>query len=115
GATERFYQLNTFEGRRWGNWPSEDRKLWSVAMSLGGAGRREIKGQPIDYYLERLSKVREHTLAELKKRDDAWLMEIDPKWGWGSSTNNYCKWFHVCEHESNHNGQIKYIRSRISV
>lgn len=28
-------------------------------------------------------------------------------------TNNYCKWFHVCEHESNHNGQIKFLRKRI--
>jgi hypothetical protein len=26
--------------------------------------------------------------------------------GPGASTNNYCKWFHVVEHESNHNGQI---------
>jgi hypothetical protein len=26
-------------------------------------------------------------------------------WFWGP-TNNLCKWFHVCEHESHHLGQI---------
>ena len=40
------------------------------------------------------------------------LMAVDKDWGWGP-TNNYCKWFHVCEHESNHNGQIKFFRKRI--
>ena len=39
-------------------------------------------------------------------------MAIDKTWPWGP-TNNYCKWFHVCEHESNHNGQIKWIKSRL--
>ena len=31
---------------------------------------------------------------------------------WGP-TNNYCKWFHVCEHEANHNGQIKFLKGRV--
>ena len=39
-------------------------------------------------------------------------MQIDNHWPWGP-TNNYCKWFHVCEHESNHNGQIKWIKGRL--
>ena len=39
-------------------------------------------------------------------------MTVDKEWGWGP-TNNYCKWFHVCEHESNHNGQIKFLKKRI--
>jgi len=112
-ATERFYQLNTFEGRSWGDWPSEDQNTYQVAMSLGDAGRREIKGNSLDFYLEKLGQVREYSLSELKKRDDSWLLAVDQVWGWGP-TNNYCKWFHVVEHESNHNGQIKYIKSRIS-
>jgi hypothetical protein len=28
-------------------------------------------------------------------------------------TNDYCKWFHVCEHESNDDAQIKWIRNRL--
>lgn len=113
-STEKFYQLNTFEGIRWGNWSREDKKNWNTAMALGNAGRKEIKGNSLDFYLEKLESVRNHTKTEFAKRDDAWLLEVDKKWAWGP-TNNYCKWFHVCEHESNHNGQIKYIKSRVSV
>jgi hypothetical protein len=81
-------------------------------MKLGEEGRKQIKGNNLDYYLSTLSEVRENTLKEFKKRDDKWLMKVDKEWGWGP-TNNYCKWFHVCEHESNHNGQIKWIKSRL--
>jgi len=114
GATERFYQLNTFDGHRWGNWPKEDDDMWSIPMGLGNRGRKNIKGHNIDYYLEKLESVRAHTLEKFKTLDDDWLMAVDPNWVWRGATNNYCKWFHVCEHESNHNGQIKYIKSRIS-
>ena len=111
-ATERFYQIHTFENKRWGDWSDQDRETWSTASSLGARGRREINGNPLEYYLEKLEEVRSHTLDEFKKRDDGWLLSVDQNWGWGP-TNNYCKWFHVCEHESNHNGQIKFIRSRL--
>ena len=112
-ATERFYQIHTFEGRKWGDWDVADKENWAVASRLGEGARRTIKGNPLDYYLEKLEEVREHTLKEFAKRDDAWLMAVDQEWYWGP-TNNYCKWFHVCEHESNHNGQFKFIKSRIS-
>lgn len=113
-ATERFYQINTFDGKEWGDWPAKDDEEFSVAMGLGESGRATIKGNPIDFYLEKLNRVREFSLKELAKRDDEWLLKIDPNWGWSYPTNNYCKWFHVVEHESNHNGQIKYIKSRVS-
>lgn len=112
-ATERFYQIHTFEGKNWGDWPDADTKRWSIASGLGENARKEIKGNNLDYYLDALTEVREHTLAEFAKRDDDWLMTVDQDWPWGP-TNNYCKWFHVCEHESNHNGQFKWIKSRIS-
>ncbi|MEM1123228.1 MAG: hypothetical protein AAGJ18_22495, partial [Bacteroidota bacterium] len=97
-ATERFYQLNTFDGRKWGDWPKKDDEMYSVAMSLGNRGRKKIKGNPLDFYLEKLMTVRENSLKELAKRDDEWLLKIDPNWGWSHPTNNYCKWFHVVEH-----------------
>lgn len=112
-ATERFYQIHTFEGRDWGDWDKEDEEEWGVASGLGDAAREQIKGNDLAFYLDKLSTVRAATLAEFAKRDDDWLMSVDPDWYWGP-TNNYCKWFHVCEHESNHNGQFKFIRSRIS-
>jgi uncharacterized damage-inducible protein DinB len=111
-ATEKYYQLHTFEGIKWGSWDDKIKKQWDVAMKLGENGRKSIKGNNLEYYLSALSEVRENTLREFKKRDDKWLLTVDNGWGWGP-TNNYCKWFHVCEHESNHNGQIKWIKSRL--
>ncbi len=112
-ATEKYYQLNTFDNMRWGSWDAKISAEWDTPMDLGERGRQMIKGNPLDYYLEKLEQVRSHSLQELAKRDDEWLLSVDEGWGWGP-TNNYCKWFHVVEHESNHNGQIKYISSRIS-
>jgi len=111
-ATERHYQIHTFEEKAWGDWDSQTKSDWGVASGLGEKARQAIKGNKLAYYLDRLKEVRGHTIAELRKRDDTWLMQVDPDWPWGP-TNNYCKWFHVCEHESNHNGQIKWIKSRL--
>lgn len=112
-ATDRIYQINTFEGAPLGkDLPDSYKEKWGVAMELGEPARQQIKGHDLDYYLNLLNETREHTLAEFRKRDDSWLMSVDKDWGWGP-TNNYCKWFHVCEHESNHNGQIKLLKSRL--
>jgi len=111
-ATERFYQIHTFEGRKWGDFDKKDTDQWNVGSHLGDQAREEIKGNPISYYTDQLEEVREFTLTELKNRDDSWLMQSTDFFG-NQPTNNYCKWFHVVEHESNHNGQIKYIKSRV--
>ncbi len=109
---ETFYQINTFASRKWGDWDEPDQQRWNAAVNLGEEARRTIRGHPLDYYLNVLHETREKTLAQLKKRDDAWLLAVDRDFTWGP-TNNYCKWFHVCEHESNHNGQINWIKSRL--
>jgi hypothetical protein len=111
-ATERYYQIHTFEGRKWGDWNEQDKKRFDIAMNLGDEGRKTIKGNSLDFYLSTLKEVRDNTIKEFKNRDDKWLLAVDENWFWGP-TNNYCKWFHVCEHESNHNGQIKYIKGRL--
>ena len=111
-ATETYYQLNTFEGTKWDAWPEAIKQRWDIAMELGEPARKTIKGNNLHYYLNLLNQAREKTLAELRKRDDKWLMAIDKDFPWGP-TNNYCKWFHVIEHESNHNGQIKLLRGRL--
>lgn len=112
-AIERLYQIHTFEGKKWNDWDDMTKKQWDVAANLGKDARKSIKGNNLAYYLDKLKEGREHTLAELEKRDDAWLMQVDPDGFAGKPTNNYCKWFHVCEHESNHNGQIKWIKGRL--
>ena len=111
-ATERYYQIHTFEAKKWGDWNEQDKKRFDTAMNLGDEARKTLKDNNLEFYLSTLKEVRENTIKVFKNRDDKWLLSVDEKWFWGP-TNNYCKWFHVCEHESNHNGQIKYIKSRL--
>ena len=112
-ATERYYQIHTFEGREWGDFDKKDTDEYDVASRLGSKGREIIKGNPLSYYTNKLEQVRNQTKSLLMERDDSWLMESTSFFA-NQPTNNYCKWFHVVEHESNHNGQIKYIKSRIA-
>ena len=112
-ATEKLYQLNTFDHVGMQELEKGSAfKDWAVAMELGEPARKTIKGHTLDYYRNILHELREKTLAELRKRDDRWLMEVDKTWPWGP-TNNLCKWFHVCEHESHHDGQIGLLRVRV--
>jgi len=110
-ATDTVYQDLTFY--KLDGFSSDNKKKWGVAMGLGEEGRKQIKGKGLDYYLSALQEVREKTLAEFKKRDDKWFAEVDPSFFGDKPTNNYCKWFHVCEHEANHRGQIALIRKRL--
>jgi len=110
-ATEVVYQDLTFYGLK--DFSDDNKKKWGVAMSLGEEGRKQIKGHDLDYYLSELKIVREKSLAEFKKRDDKWFAEVDPSFFGRKPTNNYCKWFHVCEHEANHRGQITLVKKRL--
>jgi len=106
-AVERYYQLFTFEGRE----PSpEEEASWSAALDLGEAGRRSLRGHDLPWYLEELAATRKATLAALAARDDAWLerpLERDPR------MNAHWAWFHVAEDETNHRGQIRWLRARL--
>ncbi len=116
-AVETFYQLNTFEGVNPEKLPKEFKEKWGVPQELGDPARDAIKGHSLDFYLNILRETRDKTLSEFRKRDDKWLAAVDKtwlpaaghEWGW----NNHCKWFHVTEHEANHNGQIKLLKSRL--
>ncbi len=79
---------------------------------MGEKGRELIKGNDINYYLSKLEEVRNVTEKEFAKRDDNWIMKSELFFE-NKATNNYCKWFHVCEHESNHRGQMKFIIKRM--
>jgi uncharacterized damage-inducible protein DinB len=108
-ATETYYGLNSFGGVKWNSWSEETKKKWDIPMNLDEPARKAIKGNNLDYYLNILHETREKNLAELRKRDDKWLTVVDTEMG----MNNFGKWFHVAEHESNHDGQIKFLKSRL--
>lgn len=112
-ATETYYSMNTFENKPWGSWSEEIKKKWDPAMNLGDAGRKAIKGHSLDYYLDTLNETRVHSLAEFKKRDDAWLLHGDTEQFGKEKVNIYWKWFHVTEHESHHTGQIAFLAKRL--
>ena len=107
-ATETYYGLSTFGGLRWGSWSDDIKKKWDIPMNLGEPARKAIKGNSLDHYLTILGESRERNLAEFRKLDDKWLALVDQQ-----GANNYAKWFHVAEHESNHDGQIKFLKSRL--
>ncbi len=110
-ATETYYAANTFNGAKWDAMPEDLKKKWDVPMNLDEPARQAIKGHPLEYYLDALHTSRENTLAGLRKVDDKWLATATTEGDF--SSNNYGKWFHVAEHESNHDGQIKFLKSRV--
>jgi len=112
-ATEKYYSMNTFENKKWDSWSDEIKKQWDPAMNLGDAGRKAIKGHDLDYYLNVLHETREHSLAEFRKRDDAWLVSGETQQFGANKVNIHWKWFHVCEHESHHSGQIAFLMKRL--
>ncbi|MBF4467552.1 DinB family protein [Flavobacterium sp. LC2016-12] len=105
-AAEKYYQVFTFENR---GFNEEEKKKWNAALNLDQAGRDEFKGHNIQYYLDIYNEVRATTIAELKKRNDAWFAEVQKSYDW---TNQYC-WFHIMEHQSSHLGQILFLKKRI--
>ena len=109
-AIEAAYQEYTFTGRNILNNPERIAR-WKTPMQLGEKARREIKGRPIETYLDELAQMRQLTLAGFKQRDDDWLWQEQP---WNDQTsNNYWMWYHVYEDEINHRGEISWLKSRI--
>ena len=107
-STEYFYQKFTFEER---DLTKAEYKKWESPMMLGELGRKNIKGNKLEYYTAILNKSRNKTYKLLKEKNDKWLeKEID----YGKvKSNNYHAWFHVFEDEINHRGQINLIRKRL--
>ena len=105
-AAEAYYQVFTFESR---DFNAEEKKKWDAALDLDEGGRDVFKGHDIQYYLNIYNEVRAKTIAELKKRDDAWFATVQTRYDW---SNQYC-WFHVMEHQSSHLGQILFLKKRI--
>ncbi|WP_099157087.1 DinB family protein [Virgibacillus ndiopensis] len=105
-SIEYVHQVISFEKR---DLTKDEYLKWGTALELGDKAREGIRNLSIEYYLDKLSEVREFTLTYLKSKDDKWLFE-ENKWDNGISYNNYYLWFHVMEDEINHRGQIRRIK-----
>jgi uncharacterized damage-inducible protein DinB len=106
-VVERSYQVLTFEERLLSE---QENERWSTALKLGANGRRLLRGDPLEQYLEELASVRRVTLEMLASRDDVWLerpVTHAPK------INAHWAWFHQAEDEINHRGQIRWLRTRL--
>ena len=107
-AVEAWYQANTFDLREW---TPDEADRWQVGLDLGPTARTQIRGHPLDHYVVQMAEVRSRTERELRDRSDDWLTESAPFFK--RTANNYWKWFHVCEDEINHRGQIRWLRRRL--
>ncbi|UVI28020.1 DinB family protein [Paenibacillus spongiae] len=108
-AVETAYQAQTFEDREL---TEDEMAEWGPALQLGEEGRRAIRGHDLDYYLQRLSDVRNRTLDLFRTVPDEWLEQEEDFW-YNKPANYYFMWYHVFEDEINHRGQIRFIRKRI--
>jgi uncharacterized damage-inducible protein DinB len=109
-AVEIGFQIEIFDGRK----PNEQEvSEWGAAYSLGEQGRKAIKGYPLEFYIEKLDKVRNRTLEEFKRKDDNWLYE-QRLWD-NNLSNNYFIWYHVMEDEINHRGQIRILKKMFTI
>lgn len=106
-ATEKYYQVYTFEGREF---TEEEMEEWGTALSLGEKARKKYVKKSINYYLKIWNKVRKETLAKLKDKNDEWLKLLIMN----DVMSNHWAWYHVMEHQANHMGQIRLIIKRIA-
>lgn len=109
-SIEKVHQVISFEKR---DFSAEESAQWSSGLELGHKGRRDIKEQPLEYYLEQLAEVRKETLKQFKSKDEAWLFE-ENTWPNGVAYNNYYLWFHVLEDEISHRGQIRMLKREMN-
>ena len=107
-AVEAWYQAASFDGR---DFTAGEARRWNIAADLGPAAVEAIRGRALDSYLDDLASVRSRTERELEARGEEWLLE--PQAVRGTEMNPYWMWFHVCEDEINHRGQIRWLRKRL--
>ena len=106
-ATEKYYQVYTFEHRGLNR---KEQKEWGTAQNLGSVARDLYVKKPINFYLEKWDEVRAETLRLLKTKNDKWFADMVEE---GANMNNHWAWYHVMEHQANHMGQIRLMIKRM--
>ena len=109
-ATEWYFRAVTLERRapeatEWAD--------WGAALRLGPAAEAAVQGRDLAWHRARLDALRERTLDDLRRVDDAWLADrFELPWLAQPATHHWA-WFHVAEDELNHRGQIRWLAARL--
>ena len=107
-ATDRIYQYLSFEGVDPIQDDVSEYRPFVGAMTFGAQGER-VQSRSLEELLSQLAEVRAVTLAELARRDDAWLASTTPN----AHMNQHWAWFHVMEDEVSHRGQMRVLRKAL--
>ena len=110
-AVDKLYQNAIFEGRI--NFNAEESALWQKGLLENRDEALKIRGNDFNYYKELLADVREKTFVQLQEKDDDWLKKEFYDDMFKCTVNNWFYWFHVCEDEINHRGQISWLKKRL--
>ncbi|GAA4007231.1 DinB family protein [Deinococcus rubellus] len=110
-AAERAYQYISFQGTDPFAEDVPDYAPYLGAMTYGEHGP-VLPRQSLEKLLRELEEVRRGTLAELARRDDAWLAERLTLPGF-TDMNHHWIWFHVMEEELSDRGQIRLLRQAV--
>ena len=108
-AVDRLYHIFSFQGVN--PYSTDDFRPYLGAMSFGKRGER-VTGRSLEELLAELEGSRAATLAELAKRDDAWLSTVLTGWD-DFQPDQHWAWFHVMEDELSHRGQIRVVRKAL--
>ncbi len=107
-STDFYFRIITFEERE----PTpEENKIWDAPSILGEKGRKEIKGNDLEFYVNVLNEERNKIYELFREKNDDWL-EKTIQW-YGYTSNNHHIWFHAFEDEVNHRGQINWLKKRL--
>jgi uncharacterized damage-inducible protein DinB len=108
-AVEWAYSVATFEQRL----PDDaERAEWGPALRLGDVAWQRYRGWQLGEYFQLLAGVRQHSLSQLRQREDSWL-DTEFKLIDGSRVDHRWAWFHVFEDELSHRGQMLLIRNHL--
>ena len=107
-ALEFYFQRLLFFNRKL---TEAEKKKYYHAMP-GTMNTRKIYGNDLNYYLQELDATRNITLEKLKNYDDKWLFSFN---GISTDMNNFFIIRHFIDDEIGHQGQIKWIKKRMSL
>lgn len=105
-AAEAMIGCLTLQNRRFN---PDEQALWNPYLNFQEP--LSPRGLDLPTLLDRLSQVRQQTLAQLAQQNDDWLQA--PRTFFGQPANNHYYWMHFLLDEARHTGQIILLRKHL--